>query len=106
MRGWDGVEVNVNDPVQLTHRRHRCRRQLFEIELAVAHVPSKVNGAQITYRGFILGTDFNDLGAEIGQMDSAARHSGLIAFTVAGILEAHPAVASLSQSFHHAGIYF
>src|SRR5882762_6347960 len=55
MRGWDGVEVNVNDPVQLTHRRHRCRRQLFEIELAVAHVPSKVNGAQITYRGFILG---------------------------------------------------
>jgi len=103
--GFDRVEVQVDDAVELTHGQAHGLGQLLEVELVVlVEVVAQVDRTQVAHRGFIVGRDFQDFRAQVGQVDHVARTQGLVAGAVALVLEGHPAVTGLGQGTHHAGV--
>ena len=103
--GFDRVEVQVDDAVELAHGQAYGLGQLLEVELVVlVEVVAQVDRTQVAHRGFIVGGDFQDFRAQVGQVDHVARTQGLVAGAVALVLEGHPAVAGLGQRTHHAGV--
>ena len=91
--------------VELTHGAAHRARELVEIERHAAGadrgVPAQVDRAEVTDGRLVAAGDFEDLGAEIGEVDGAAGERGLVARSVGGVLEGHPAVAGLGQRAHH-----
>ena len=103
-RGLDRVEVQVDHAVELAHGQAHGFGQLVEVEAVLAQVLAEVDRAQVAHRRLVVRGDFQDLGAQVRQVDDVARLGRLVAGAVALVLEGHPAVARLGQGAHHLAV--
>ena len=64
-RRSDGIEIEVDDTVQLPHRLFDGMFEFLEVELAIIDVPREIDGTQVAYGTLGVGSDLDDFSAEI-----------------------------------------
>src|SRR6185437_5115890 len=73
------VEVEVDHPVELAHGGAHGGGELVVVDGTVHHVARQVDRAEVAHRRLAGVGDFQDLGAQVGQVDDVVRLGGLVA---------------------------
>src|ERR1019366_1798554 len=64
-RRRDGIEIEVDDTIQLPHRQFDGLLKLLEVELAIVDVPCEIDGTQVAHRTLGVRSNLDDFSAEI-----------------------------------------